>query len=84
MSCSSASSLLFLAVAMPRARSMATHFHDVVLGVDGGGTGTTCAAEIVGDPSARAWFGRSGPANANSVGFETAVANVAEAIRGAL
>jgi N-acetylglucosamine kinase-like BadF-type ATPase len=84
MSCSSASSLLFLAVAMPRARSTATHFHDVVLGVDGGGTGTTCAAEIVGDPSARAWFGRSGPANANSVGFETAVANVAEAIRGAL
>ena len=69
---------------MPRARSTATHFHDVVLGVDGGGTGTTCAAEIVGDPSARAWFGRSGPANANSVGFETAVANVAEAIRGAL
>jgi len=63
---------------------MATRFHDVVLGVDGGGTGTTCAAEIVGDPSARAWFGRSGPANANSVGFETAVANVAEAIRGAL
>jgi N-acetylglucosamine kinase-like BadF-type ATPase len=63
---------------------MATRFHDVVLGVDGGGTGTTCAAEIVGDPSARAWFGRSGPANANSVGFETAVAHVAEAIRGAL
>ena len=55
------------------------------VGVDGGGTGTECLVEVVdGTESDDIVFttvrSRTGPANANSVGFDQAFANVSNAV----
>lgn len=53
-----------------------------VVGVDGGGTKTTAA--VVGDQLGPVGQATTGPANHRSVGFETAGANIATAIRDAM
>ena len=55
------------------------------VGVDGGGTGTECLVEVVGGTESddivfTTVRSRTGPANANSVGFDQAFANVSNAV----
>jgi N-acetylglucosamine kinase-like BadF-type ATPase len=60
----------------------------LVLGVDGGGTGTTCHAHILdptgGGRTLATGVGEGGSANANSVGFDVAVRAVTTAALAAL
>ena len=62
--------------------------YPLVLGVDGGGTGTTCHAHILdpdgGGRTVATGVGEGGSANANSVGFDVAVRAVTTAALAAL
>lgn len=77
-----------LAAPAPLAASLATRgaqHHDLVLGIDGGGTGTVALLARPNDPAAPTILGRgtAGPANPRAVGFASAFQAIDEAIAAA-